>query len=120
MPAKHLKTATLTASFKTSEKVSLLVKDVIEDIRANGDKAVRSYSEKFDAWSPESFQLSMTQIQESISKVPVQTIEDIKEAQRNVRRFAEAQRTSIKDFEIEIQPGIFLGQRNNPIESAGA
>lgn len=120
MVARHLKTAGLTANTVTNQKVSDIVKGVIDDIKANGDKAVRTYSEKFDQWSPESFKLSDEQIQDIISKVPAQTIADIKEVQRNVRIFAEAQRASIKDFEIEIRPGVFLGQRNNPINTAGA
>ncbi|KAF3057234.1 Histidinol dehydrogenase 1 [Daldinia childiae] len=120
MVARHIKTAGLVASTAISQKVSEIVKGVIDDIRANGDKAVRSYSEKFDKWSPQSFKLTESQIQECISKVSAQTIADIKEAQKNVQRFAEAQRASIKDFEVEIQPGVFLGQRNNPISTAGA
>ncbi|KAH8682210.1 histidinol dehydrogenase [Xylariales sp. PMI_506] len=120
MVAKYIKHAALTANTATNEKVSAIVKGVIDDIKANGDRAVRSYSEKFDKWSPESFKLSDSQIQEIISEVPAQTIADIKEAQKNVRTFAEAQRASIRDFEVEIQPGVFLGQRNNPIGTAGA
>ncbi|KAI1378588.1 histidinol dehydrogenase [Hypoxylon crocopeplum] len=120
MVARHIKTAGLVADTATNQKVSDIVKGVIDDIRANGDKAVRTYSEKFDKWSPPSFKLTESQIQECISKVPAQTIADIKEAQKNVRTFAEAQRASIKDFEIEIRPGVFLGQRNNPISTAGA
>ena len=122
MVARHIKKGVVTQvdNAATSKKVSEIVKGVIEDIRANGDKAVRSYSEKFDKWSPESFKLSDAQIQEAISKVPAQTVADIKEAQKNVRIFAEAQRASIKDVEIEIQPGVFLGHRNNPITTAGA
>lgn len=120
MVARHIKTAGLAVNATTNQKVSDIVKGVIEDIRTNGDKAVRSYSEKFDKWSPPSFKLTESQIQECISNVPEQTIADIKEAQKNVRIFAEAQRASIKDFEIEIQPGVFLGQRNNPISTAGA
>ncbi|KAI1136076.1 histidinol dehydrogenase [Hypoxylon sp. FL0543] len=120
MVARHIKTAGLVADTTTSQKVSDIVKGIIDDIRTSGDNAVRSYSDKFDKWSPPSFKLTDDQIQECISKVPAQTIADIKEAQKNVRTFAEAQRASIKDFEIEIQPGVFLGQRNNPISTAGA
>lgn len=122
MVARRLKSpaVTTTDNAASSLKVTQIVKGVIDDIRANGDKAVRSYSEKFDKWSPESFKLSDAQIQEAISRVSPQTIADIKEAQRNVRTFAEAQRASIKDIEIEIQPGVFLGHRNNPISTAGA
>ncbi|KAI1855652.1 hypothetical protein JX265_006055 [Neoarthrinium moseri] len=120
MGARHLKTAALTANVATNQKVTDIVKGVIDDIKANGDKAVRSYSEKFDKWSPESFKLSESQIQDIIAKVPAQTVADIKEAQKNVRTFAEAQRATITDVEIEIQPGVFLGHRNNPIDRAGA
>jgi len=122
MVARRLKSpaVTTTANEASSLKVTQIVKGVIDDIRANGDKAVRSYSEKFDKWSPASFKLSDAQIQDAISRVSPQTIADIKEAQRNVRTFAEAQRASIRDVEIEIQPGVFLGHRNNPISTAGA
>lgn len=122
MVARHLKSGAVTATDNTatSQKVSGIVKGVIDDIRTNGDKAVRSYSEKFDKWAPASFKLSDSQIQECMSKVPAQTIADIKEAQANIRTFAEAQRAAIKDIEIEIQPGVFLGHKNNPINTAGA
>jgi histidinol dehydrogenase len=52
--------------------------------------------------------------------VPEQTLKDIKEVQANVRAFAEAQKNSLKDFEIEIRPGVHLGQKNLPINSVGA
>lgn len=122
MVARSIKSPGVTASANTaaSQKVSDIVKSVIDDVRASGDKAVRSYSEKFDKWSPPAFKLSEEQIKEAMSKVPEQTIADIKEAQANVRTFAEAQRAAIKDIEIEIQPGVFLGHRNNPITTAGA
>lgn len=97
-----------------------VVRGVIEDIRANGDKAVRAYSEKFDKWSPGSFKLSQEQIQEIISDVPQQIVDDIKEVQENVRTFALAQKASIQDFEMEIRPGVHLGQKNIPINSVGA
>ncbi len=96
------------------------VKGVIDDIRAQGDAAVRSYSEKFDKWSPASFKLSKEDIDSIISKVPQQTIDVIKIVQHNVQTFALAQRQSINDFEIEIRPGVHLGQKNIPISSVGA
>ncbi|KAJ5364882.1 uncharacterized protein N7496_010595 [Penicillium cataractarum] len=99
---------------------SAIVRGVIDDIRANGDKAVRTYSEKFDKWSPESFKLSPEDIQQIISTVPQQIIDDIKQVQENVRTFALAQRASLKDFELEIRPGVHLGQKNVPINSVGA
>ncbi|CAI7676497.1 unnamed protein product [Penicillium pancosmium] len=97
-----------------------IVRGVINDIRANGDAAVRQYSEKFDKWSPASFKLSQEEIQEIISSVPKQIIDDIKQVQENVRTFARAQKDSIKEFELEIRPGVHLGQKNVPINSVGA
>ena len=122
MVARHLYKGAVSAevSFASNQKVAEIVKGVIDDVRKNGDKAVRTYSAKFDKWEPASFKLSPEQIQEAISKVPAQTVKDIKEAQHNVRTFAQAQRDSIKDVEIEIQPGVFLGHKNNPINTAGA
>ena len=119
--ALHLKTKSGATSNNTSqESVSAVVKGVIETIRTKGDAAVRQYSEKFDKWSPPSFKLSKLDIENAIRAVPEQTIKDIKEVQANVRAFAEAQRNSIKDFELEIQPGVHLGQKNLPINSVGA
>lgn len=118
---RHLKSATKTSGNNAnSTNVASIVRNVIDDIRANGDAAVRKYSEKFDSWSPPSFKLSDEQIQAAIAAVPEQTIQDIKEAQANVRRFAEAQRASLKDFEMELQPGVFLGQRSLPVNRVGA
>uniref|UniRef100_A0A8H7NJW3 Histidinol dehydrogenase n=1 Tax=Bionectria ochroleuca TaxID=29856 RepID=A0A8H7NJW3_BIOOC len=82
--------------------VPAIVKGVIDDIRARGDEAVRSYSEKFDKWSPASFRLSKSQIDEIISTVPEQIVADIKTAQRNVRAFAEAQRGTITDLKLKL------------------
>lgn len=122
MVARHLKSPALgtTTTFAPAQKVTDLVAAVIAEVRTSGDAAVRAYSEKFDGWSPPSFRLSPAQIDDCISRVPAQTIADIHEAQRNVRRFAAAQRACITDLEIEIQPGVRLGHRNNPIAVAGA
>jgi sulfopropanediol 3-dehydrogenase len=93
---------------------------VIEDIRERGDVSVRHYSEKFDNWSPEDFRLSAEQIEEICGGVPERVIEDIRTVQANVRAFAQRQRDSITDFEIETMPGVFLGQRSLPVAAAGA
>ncbi|WHY91410.1 histidinol dehydrogenase [Neobacillus cucumis] len=100
-------------------QVSETVKSILGDVEANGDAAVRSYSEKFDKWSPESFKLSKEQIDEIIKSVPEQTIEDIKFAQAQIRRFAEAQKAALLDIELETIPGVFLGHKNIPVNSVG-
>lgn len=121
MVQTYLKKAINTSAQETSSspEVSAIVTNVIKDIRQNGDAAVRHYSEKFDKWSPESFRLSQDQINKCITACSEQTIKDIKQVQRNVRQFAEAQRSSIQDFELETQPGVLLGQKNVPISAVG-
>jgi sulfopropanediol 3-dehydrogenase len=96
------------------------VTGIIADIRERGDAAVREYSEKFDNWSPDSFRLSEEQVDEIVKTVPAQVIEDIRFVQEQVRTFAQAQRDSMREFEIETLPGVRLGQRHNPVEAAGA
>jgi histidinol dehydrogenase len=120
--AKYLKQTSLAAGIISAPKIDVpgIVRGVIDDIRSQGDAAVRTYSVQFDKWSPVSFKLSKNDIECIISKVPEQTIEDIKVVQDNVRTFALAQRESIHDFELEIRPGVHLGQKNIPISSIGA
>ncbi|MDQ2795861.1 MAG: histidinol dehydrogenase [Actinomycetota bacterium] len=101
------------------QEVATTVRDVLDDVRARGDEAVRRYSEKFDNWSPESFRLSPEQIAEIVAGVPEQVIRDIEFVQAQVRRFAEAQRASLTDFEVETLPGVHLGQKNVPISAVG-
>lgn len=100
-------------------KVRSTVSQIISDIEQQGDAAVRSLSEKFDNWSPEQFLLTESQIQEIISTLPDQVIEDIKFAQTQIRNFAMKQRESIRDIEVETLPGVILGHKNIPVGSAG-
>jgi sulfopropanediol 3-dehydrogenase len=103
-----------------NDKVRQTVTQVIADIRLRGDAAVREYSERFDNWSPESFELAAEQIEKIIATVPEQTITDIKVVQDRVRNFARHQLESLRDFEVETEPGVFLGQKNIPVSRAGA
>jgi len=100
-------------------KVRQTVEGILADVETRGDAAVRELSEKFDKWSPESFRLSKEQIQALIDSLPAQVIEDIKFAQSQIRRFAEAQKACLKDLEIETLPGVTLGHKNIPVESVG-
>lgn len=120
--ATYLKQTSLAAGIISAPKVDVsgIVRGVIDDIRIQGDAAVRMYSEKFDKWSPQSFKLSKGDIDAIISRIPKQTIDDIQVVQHNVRTFALAQRKSINDFELEIRPGVHLGQKSIPISSVGA
>ncbi|TDD05835.1 histidinol dehydrogenase [Nonomuraea deserti] len=111
---------TTTDLAEVDEQVRETVAAVIADIRKNGDDAVRRYSEKFDQWSPTSFRLSAEHIEEIVAGIDPQVIEDIAFVQAQVRGFAERQRESITDFEVETLPGVHLGQKNIPISASGA
>lgn len=100
-------------------KTRQIVESILSDVETRGDEAVRELSTKFDKWSPKSFRLSDNQIQEIISKIPKGTIDDIKWAQAQVRRFAQIQKSTIRDVEIETIPGVILGHKNVPINSVG-
>ena len=99
--------------------VSNIVSEIINNIQTDGDKAVRELSVKFDKWDPDDFKLTNDQINLAIKKLPNSTIEDIKYAQTQVRNFAEIQKKSMSDVEIETLPGIVLGHRHIPVESVG-
>jgi len=117
----YLKQPTVTGSERTtSPEVRDTVATVIADVRQRGDAAVREYSAKFDSWSPTSFRLSPAEISTIVSSVPQQVLDDIVEVQANVRAFAQHQRNSITDFEVETEPGVFLGQKNIPVAASGA
>lgn len=96
------------------------VTGVLEDIRANGDDAVRKYSQKFDGWAPESFRLDQATVTKIVSDLPTTVIEDLTFVQRQVRNFAQAQRDSMLDIEIETLPGVKLGHRHVPVSASGA
>ncbi len=100
-------------------KTRQIVEGILSDVETRGDEAVKELSSKFDKWSPESFRLSDNQIQEIISKIPKETIEDIKWAQAQVRRFAQIQKSALRDIEIETIPGVILGHKNIPVNSVG-
>ena len=99
------------------------VRDVVErslaDIEARGDAAVRDLAEKFDKFTPPSFRLSADEIDALIAEVSPRDMEDIKFAQAQVRAFAEIQRASMKDVEVETMPGVILGHKNIPVQSVG-
>ena len=101
------------------QKVKDTVAAIIADISENGDAAVRSYSEKFDKWSPAAFRLNDRQIAEIIAGVPTQVIDDIKFAQEQIGNFARQQKSTIQDIEVETVPGVILGHKNIPVNSVG-
>ncbi|MDR6941006.1 histidinol dehydrogenase [Mucilaginibacter pocheonensis] len=118
--AEVLKSGRSALDIKDADtKVKKTVQKIISDIEEHGDEAVRRYSESFDHWSPASFRLSEESISEIMSNTPQQVIDDILFAQKQIRFFAEQQRASILDVEIETLPGVFLGHKNIPVNSVG-
>ncbi|MEP5003710.1 MAG: histidinol dehydrogenase, partial [Paracoccaceae bacterium] len=100
-------------------KTKAVVETTLKAIEADGDVAVRALSEKFDGYSPASFKLSDTEIADLIASLTDRELADIKFAQEQVRNFAQAQRDSMQDIEIETMPGVILGHKNIPVQSVG-
>lgn len=100
-------------------KVRAIVESTLKEIEARGDAAVRELSEKFDKFSPPSFRLTQSEIDAAMNKVSARDMADIDFAQTQIRRFAEAQRASMTDIEVETLPGVILGHKNIPVESVG-
>lgn len=99
------------------------VRDTVEatlaDIEARGDAAVRELSIKFDGWDRENYRLSQQEIDDCLNSLTAQNIKDIEFAQAQVRNFAQIQRDSMKDVEVETLPGVILGHKNLPVNAAG-
>ncbi len=100
--------------------IPAIVAGIIADVRERGDTAVREYSERFDSWSPDSFELSRDDRDRITAGVPEQVIDDIRFVQEQVRGFAQVQRDTMLDVEVETMPGVRLGHRHIPIERSGA
>ncbi|MGB1160942.1 MAG: histidinol dehydrogenase [Alphaproteobacteria bacterium] len=100
-------------------KTRQIVEATLADIAARGDVAVRELSQKFDGYTPEAFRLTPAQIDDLIAQLTPQELHDIKFAQEQVRVFAQAQRDSMTDIEVETMPGVVLGHKNIPVQSVG-
>jgi sulfopropanediol 3-dehydrogenase len=118
--AQWLKRGAATAQREQSDaKVRQTVEQILDDIGKRGEAAVREYSQKFDQWAPENFKLSSSEIEAAVASLPGQAIEDIKFAQTQIRRFAEVQKSALRDVEVETLPGVILGHKNIPVNSIG-
>ena len=110
-------------SAETKAADSLQVRETVEtilnEIAAHGETAMRQYSERFDKWSPPSFRLSQSQIDDCLGALPAQVLDDIRFAQAQIRNFALVQRAALQDVEVETLPGVVLGHKNIPVNSVG-
>jgi sulfopropanediol 3-dehydrogenase len=105
---------------KSNPQVVDTVGRVLDDIRADGDSAVRRYSEQFDKWAPQSFRLSEADVAKIVADLPGTVVDDLSFVQRQVRDFAQAQRDSMPDIEVETLPGVRLGHKHVPVSASGA
>jgi sulfopropanediol 3-dehydrogenase len=118
--AEWLKRAQETASnAPAGSDVPTVVKQIIADVRTRGDAAVRELSGRFDNWKPLSFRLSEKEISACIEALSERDLADIRFAQAQVRNFAEIQRGTMQDVEVETLPGVVLGHKHIPVNSAG-
>jgi len=100
-------------------KTRAVVEATLKDIETRGDASVRELSEKFDNYSPASFKLSQQEIEDLMAQLSDRELADIKFAQEQVRNFAQAQRDTMLDLEVETLPGVVLGHKNIPVQSVG-
>ena len=111
--------ATAEAKAETNRQVRDTVEGILADIETRGDAAVRDLSIKFDAWDRDSYLLTPREIQDCLDQLSGQDLKDIEFAQAQVRNFAQIQRASMTDVEVETLPGIVLGHKNLPLNAAG-
>ncbi len=104
---------------EAEQRVRETVEAILADVGARGEAAVRDLSARFDKWEPAAFRLSRAEIDALIASLPEQVVSDIRFAQTQVRRFAEAQRAALRDIEVETLPGVRLGHKNIPVNSVG-
>jgi sulfopropanediol 3-dehydrogenase len=118
--ARFLKRGLDASAIKAADaKVRATVESILADVEARRDAAVRALSEKFDNWSPAAFRLTPEEIERAIAKVRKRDLDDIKFAQAQVRNFAQKQKDTLRDLEVETVPGVVLGHRHIPVNSIG-
>ena len=120
MAVRYLKRGKDAAAVAQADaKVRATVEGLLLEIEQRGDQAVREMSAKFDQWEPSEFRLSQAAIEKAVKQLSPREIEDIRFAQTQIRRFAQAQRDSMKDIEIETIPGVVLGHKHIPMSAVG-
>ncbi len=116
---EYLKKRALSEDNSARDDVRQKVADILKEIETNGDEAIRHFSQKFDNWSPPSFKLSEQEIEDLVKQADSKSLDDIKYAQEQIRTFAQKQLGALQEIEVEMQPGVILGHKNIPVQSAG-
>jgi sulfopropanediol 3-dehydrogenase len=117
MTIEYLKKANLTAETDQPD-LHNTVQNLLLEIEAGGEESVRHYAKKFDSWEGE-IVASEESIKAAAAMLPEKLKDDIRFAHDNIRRFAEAQRGTISECDLEIVPGLIAGQRQIPVSAAG-
>ncbi len=118
--ARYLKRGMDAAAVKAADaKVRETVEGILAQVEERKDAAIRDLSKQFDKWQPKDFRLSPTEIEKAIAQVPKRDLEDIKFAQAQVRNFAQKQKATMHDLEVETLPGVVLGHKHIPVNSIG-
>jgi sulfopropanediol 3-dehydrogenase len=118
--ARFLKRGMDASAIKAADaKVRETVESILAQVDDKKDLAIRELSKQFDNWEPKDFRLSPTEIERAISQVSKRDLDDIKFAQAQVRNFAQKQRDTMKDLEVETLPGVILGHRHIPVNAIG-
>ena len=118
--ARFLKRGMDASAIKAADlKVRQTVEGILAQVEERKDQAIRELSQRFDNWSPKDFRLSLAEIERAISQVSKRDLEDIKFAQTQVRNFAQKQKDSMRDLEVETLPGVILGHRHIPVNAIG-
>ncbi len=108
-----------SALAQADQRVRATVEEILQNIEQRGDEAVRDYSRRFDHWDPADFRLSQADIEKAVRRLSTRELDDIRFAQAQIRRFAQIQRDSMKDVEVETVPGVVLGHRHIPVDAVG-
>jgi sulfopropanediol 3-dehydrogenase len=117
---RYLKRGMDASEIKAADaRVRETVEQILAEIEARGDAAVRDLSQKFDNWAPASFRLTEQEIERAVGQVGKRDLDDIRFAQAQVRNFAQKQRDSMQDLEVETLPGVILGHRHIPVNAIG-
>jgi len=117
MAREYLKKARLHSRSDASETRET-VRGILDDIEARGDAAALEYARKFDGYDGEIL-LSPEAIEAAAALVPERLRKDIEFSHANVRKFAEAQKATLTDIEVEVLPGLVAGQKSIPVDAAG-
>jgi sulfopropanediol 3-dehydrogenase len=116
---RYIKQPAATSKAVTKE-IRETVSEIISAVENEGLAAVRRYSERFDKWNPDSFQVSESEIARALENTPQDWKQHIGWLQSQVRHFAELQKATLTEFEVETHPGIRLGQKQIPVSSVGS